>query len=112
MGKMDKYLVNSIIDERSGIPEAETQISSSLLLSCLPQFPPGSTSSVLVSTAGNSNVGLETVISTVFWKHHSCLETAIVPKMAWIQDWFYDIPVSYYPLELWERGTDETSSWN
>lgn len=80
MGKMDKYLVNSIIDERSGIPEAETQISSSLLLSCLPQFSPGSTSSVLVSTAGNSNVGLETVISTVFWKHHSCLETAIVPK--------------------------------
>ena len=35
---------------------------------------------MLVSTAGNSNVGLETVISTAFWKHHSCLETAIVPK--------------------------------
>ena len=27
---MDKYLVNGIIDECSGIPEAETQISSSL----------------------------------------------------------------------------------
>lgn len=40
MGKMDKYLVNSIIDERSGIPEAETQISSSLFAFLSTPIPP------------------------------------------------------------------------
>ena len=77
IGKMGENLMNSIIDDHNWYSsEAETQIFSFAFLSTL--IPPDRTLPVLMLTAGNSNVGLETAISTVFWKHHACLGNAIV----------------------------------
>lgn len=52
-----------------------------------------------MSTAGKSNMGLETVISTVFWKHHSCLGNATV-----VTKWYgskMSVMTFVCPLTLW-----------
>lgn len=71
--------MNSFIDNHNWHPSEDKNpyfLFSSAFLSTL--IPPDSTSSVLLPTAGKSNMGLETVIITVSWKHHSCLGNAIV----------------------------------
>ena len=84
--------------------EAEVQIFSSLFAFLSTLILSDGTSSVSVSTAGNSSVGPETVISTVFWKHHSCLGNAIVTK------WYgsrIGAMTSLCPVTLWNFGKVE-----
>lgn len=84
--------------------EAEIQIFSSLFAFLSTLIPPDGTSSVLVSTAGNSNVGPDAVIGTVFWKHPSCFGNAIVTKRCKSRT---GAMTSLCPVTLWNFGKVE-----